>query len=56
MHRRRARNQRRRPADRYHAYCDPRLNAEQAIEIAFLVADLLNEERAAQPLPVQAAE
>src|SRR3954454_8044025 len=42
--------------DRYHTYCDPRLNAEQAIEIAFLVADLLNEERAAQPLPVQAAE
>jgi 3-deoxy-7-phosphoheptulonate synthase len=43
--------------DRYHTYCDPRLNAEQAIEIAFLVADLLNEERALQPaLPVQAAE
>ena len=42
--------------DRYHTYCDPRLNAEQAIEIAFLVADLLNEERASQPLPVRAAE
>ena len=42
--------------DRYHTYCDPRLNAEQAIEIAFMVADLLNEERAAHPLPVQAAE
>ena len=42
--------------DRYHTYCDPRLNAEQAIEIAFLVADLLNEERAGQPLPVRAAE
>jgi 3-deoxy-7-phosphoheptulonate synthase len=43
--------------DRYHTYCDPRLNAEQAIEIAFLVADLLNEERAGRPaLPVQAAE
>src|SRR3954454_1057263 len=42
--------------DRYHTYCDPRLNAEQAIEIAFQVAGLLNEERASQPLPVQAAE
>ena len=42
--------------DRYHTYCDPRLNAEQAIEIAFMVADLLNEERAAHPLPFQAAE
>jgi len=42
--------------DRYHTYCDPRLNAEQAIEIAFLVADLLNQERALQPLPERAAE
>ncbi|OYW32238.1 MAG: 3-deoxy-7-phosphoheptulonate synthase class II [Rhizobiales bacterium 12-66-7] len=28
--------------DRYHTYCDPRLNAEQSIELAFLVAELLN--------------
>jgi 3-deoxy-7-phosphoheptulonate synthase len=35
--------------DRYHTYCDPRLNAEQAIEVAFLVAELLKAERAAQP-------
>ena len=35
--------------DRYHTYCDPRLNAEQAIEIAFLVAGLLKEERLLQP-------
>ncbi len=27
--------------DRYHTHCDPRLNAEQAIEVAFLVAELL---------------
>jgi 3-deoxy-7-phosphoheptulonate synthase len=27
--------------DRYHTHCDPRLNADQAIELAFLVADLL---------------
>ena len=35
--------------DRYHTYCDPRLNAEQAIEISFLVADLLKQERLASP-------
>ncbi len=38
--------------DRYHTYCDPRLNAEQAIEVAFLVAELLKEERIARGLPV----
>ena len=38
--------------DRYHTYCDPRLNAEQAIEVAFLVAELLKEERVARALPV----
>lgn len=27
--------------DRYHTYCDPRLNADQAIEIAFLIAEML---------------
>ncbi len=27
--------------DRYHTYCDPRLNAEQSLEVAFLVAELL---------------
>ena len=43
--------------DRYHTYCDPRLNAEHAIEIAFLVAGLLKEERLLQPaLPNEAAE
>ncbi len=31
--------------DRYHTHCDPRLNAEQAIEVAFLVAELLKAER-----------
>jgi 3-deoxy-7-phosphoheptulonate synthase len=31
--------------DRYHTYCDPRLNAEQAIEVAFLIAELLKVER-----------
>jgi 3-deoxy-7-phosphoheptulonate synthase len=41
---------------RYHTLCDPRLNAEQAIELAFLMADLLKAERAgkAKPLPAVA--
>ena len=36
-------------SDRYHTHCDPRLNAEQAIEVAFLVAELLKTERALRP-------
>jgi 3-deoxy-7-phosphoheptulonate synthase len=43
--------------DRYHTYCDPRLNAEQAIEVAFLVAELLKAERLSAPAKhVDAAE
>ena len=43
--------------DRYHTYCDPRLNAEQAIEVAFLVAELLKAERLSAPArQVDAAE
>ncbi|PCI63093.1 MAG: 3-deoxy-7-phosphoheptulonate synthase class II [Kordiimonadales bacterium] len=34
-------------ASRYHTHCDPRLNASQAIELAFLVAESLKEERQA---------
>lgn len=33
-------------ADRYHTHCDPRLNAAQSIELAFLLADELNLEAA----------
>ena len=29
-------------ADRYHTHCDPRLNAAQSIELAFLLAEMLN--------------
>ena len=44
-------------SDRYHTHCDPRLNAEQAIELAFLVADLLKRERQARgDVPSLAAE
>ncbi len=31
-------------ADRYHTHCDPRLNAAQSIELAFLLAEMLNRE------------
>ena len=33
-------------ADRYHTYCDPRLNAGQSLELAFLLAEMLNAEMA----------
>ncbi|MEE9432926.1 MAG: 3-deoxy-7-phosphoheptulonate synthase class II [Sphingorhabdus sp.] len=31
-------------ADRYHTHCDPRLNAAQSLELAFLLAEMLNQE------------
>ena len=34
--------------DRYHTYCDPRLNAEQALEAAFLIAEFLKKEKSLQ--------
>ena len=33
-------------ADRYHTHCDPRLNAAQSLELAFLLAEELNREAA----------
>ncbi len=36
-------------ADRYHTHCDPRLNGEQALELAFLVAEKLKEDRVEAP-------
>jgi 3-deoxy-7-phosphoheptulonate synthase len=41
--------------DRYHTFCDPRLNAEQSIELAFLLAELLKKERLGRGLPIPAA-
>src|SRR6201996_3459101 len=35
-------------ADRYHTHCDPRLNAEQALELAFLVSEKLKANRQAE--------
>ncbi len=35
-------------ADRYHTQCDPRLNASQSLELAFLIAETLKQEQAAR--------
>ncbi|WP_112322748.1 class II 3-deoxy-7-phosphoheptulonate synthase [Oceanibium sediminis] len=35
-------------SDRYHTACDPRLNASQSLELAFLVAEELDQRREAQ--------
>ena len=42
-------------SDRYHTHCDPRLNADQAMELAFLVAELLKKERASRSEKVAAS-
>ncbi len=38
-------------ADRYHTLCDPRLNASQALELAFLIAEALKRKRHAAAPP-----
>jgi 3-deoxy-7-phosphoheptulonate synthase len=44
-------------SSRYHTHCDPRLNANQALELAFLIAEGLKAERSAlQAAGVAAAE
>jgi 3-deoxy-7-phosphoheptulonate synthase len=35
---------------RYETFCDPRLNAEQSLELAFLIAEELKSRRAARPI------
>ena len=35
-------------SDRYHTHCDPRLNANQAVELAFMVSELLENSRSAK--------
>jgi 3-deoxy-7-phosphoheptulonate synthase len=32
-------------ASRYHTHCDPRLNASQALELAFLIGERLRKQR-----------
>jgi len=41
-------------SDRYHTYCDPRLNASQALELAFLVAERLRRDRIMPAVPATA--
>ncbi|HEY2247068.1 MAG TPA: 3-deoxy-7-phosphoheptulonate synthase class II [Bradyrhizobium sp.] len=41
--------------DRYHTVCDPRLNAEQSIDMAFLIAELLKHEHTGKVKPISAA-
>ena len=36
--------------ERYHTYVDPRLNATQSLELAFLISELLSKRRAKNPL------
>ena len=40
--------------DRYHTYCDPRLNASQALELAFLVAEEVHAQRPQRSVRVAA--
>jgi 3-deoxy-7-phosphoheptulonate synthase len=35
--------------DRYHTFCDPRLNAAQALELSFLVSEEIKKEMASRP-------
>jgi 3-deoxy-7-phosphoheptulonate synthase len=35
-------------SDRYHTHCDPRLNADQALELSFLVAERIKKEHEAR--------
>ncbi|MBV6658541.1 MAG: 3-deoxy-7-phosphoheptulonate synthase class II [Devosiaceae bacterium] len=41
--------------DRYHTHCDPRLNADQALELAFLVSERLKKGRSEQPMELSQA-
>lgn len=41
--------------DRYHTHCDPRLNASQSLELAFLIAEALKKERASGNARARAA-
>ncbi|MCK5275805.1 MAG: 3-deoxy-7-phosphoheptulonate synthase, partial [Alphaproteobacteria bacterium] len=42
-------------SDRYHTHCDPRLNASQSLELAFLIADSLKAQRAGRRSRLAAA-
>ena len=42
-------------SDRYHTHCDPRLNADQALELAFLISNRLKRDRAEPSMPRKSA-
>jgi 3-deoxy-7-phosphoheptulonate synthase len=42
-------------SDRYHTHCDPRLNADQSLELAFLVAERMKAEREARGVSAEPA-
>jgi 3-deoxy-7-phosphoheptulonate synthase len=41
-------------SDRYHTHCDPRLNADQALELAFQIAEKLKPAQSLQAIPTPA--
>jgi len=43
-------------SERYETFCDPRLNAEQSLELAFKVADMLKRRRVPAEAPALAAQ
>ena len=38
-------------ASRYHTHCDPRLNASQSLELSFLIAEMLKQQRTERQTP-----
>ena len=40
-------------ASRYHTHCDPRLNADQALELAFLIAEQMKKDRTADRIAAE---
>ena len=43
-------------SERYETFCDPRLNAEQSLELSFLVAEMLKRRRSPAAMPALAAQ
>ena len=42
-------------SSRYHTHCDPRLNADQALELAFLISDEIKKNSSYSKNAIQAA-
>lgn len=43
-------------SERYETFCDPRLNAEQSLELSFRVAEMLKRRRSPAAMPALAAQ